>query len=170
LVLKESVCVELSRFFLTRGENRPLLQQSVTRTAIIGRVQKAPYLGWCCFRALFDASKLKDIPELAWITEGVSGGKFVAPKDEPFRALFLNLCRDGTVINLVALYVDPEKDDSSESRSTFICYTYMILRVDTDRLSRGSTRALQRLSPQLFASPRAAIRRRVPEMAFGGAT
>ncbi|KAJ7255895.1 hypothetical protein C8J57DRAFT_1651221, partial [Mycena rebaudengoi] len=85
---------------------------SVTRTAIIGRVQKAPYLGWCCFRALFDASKLKDIPELAWITEGVSGGKFVAPKDEPFRALFLNLCRDGTVINLVALYVDPEKDDS----------------------------------------------------------
>ncbi|KAJ6600878.1 hypothetical protein B0H10DRAFT_692113 [Mycena sp. CBHHK59/15] len=84
--------------------------QSIVRGAILGYVQKAPSSGWSCFRALLDASELPNIPELAWITEGVSGARFVISKEEPFRALFLNLCRNSTLINLVVLYLDSEQD------------------------------------------------------------
>jgi hypothetical protein len=54
------------------------------------------------------------IPELAWITEGVSGGRFVFAKEEPFRALFVNLCESGKSVNLVAIYTDTEQDNPGE--------------------------------------------------------
>ncbi|KAJ7853508.1 FAD/NAD(P)-binding domain-containing protein [Mycena olivaceomarginata] len=84
------------------------------RTSILGYDQKAPSSGWSCFRTRFDAVKMDGIPELAWITEGVSGGRFVFAKEEPFRALFVNLCESGKSVNLVAIYTDTEQDNPGE--------------------------------------------------------
>ncbi|KAJ7653330.1 FAD/NAD(P)-binding domain-containing protein [Mycena polygramma] len=89
---------------------------SVIRTSIIGYSQKAPGSGFSCFRALFETSKIDGIPELAWITEGVSGGRFVFGKNEPFRALFVNLCEEKQTINLVCIYTDPEQDNPEWSQ------------------------------------------------------
>ncbi|KAJ7737776.1 FAD/NAD(P)-binding domain-containing protein [Mycena maculata] len=90
---------------------------SVVRTSILGYEVKAPSSGWSCFRTLFDAAKLDGIPELAWITEGISGGRFVLSKDEPFRALFTNLCDGGKLVNLVAIYLDSEQDSPEWSQA-----------------------------------------------------
>jgi hypothetical protein len=59
-------------------------------------------------------------PELVWITEGAPGGRFVFAKDEPFRALFINLCEGGKLVNLVAVYMDAEQDNPGE----LICNIY----------------------------------------------
>ncbi|KAJ7111812.1 hypothetical protein C8R44DRAFT_677411 [Mycena epipterygia] len=90
---------------------------SIIRTSILGNVQKAPSSGMSCFRALFDASKLDGIPELSWITDGISGARFVASKEEPFCALFVNLCEGGKLINLVAIHMDPTQDDPKWSQA-----------------------------------------------------
>ncbi|KAJ7363758.1 FAD/NAD(P)-binding domain-containing protein [Mycena albidolilacea] len=90
---------------------------SIIRTSILGYDQKAPSSGWSCFRTLFDAAKMDGIPELAWITEGISGGRFVFAKEEPFRALFVNLCESGKLVNLVAIYTDTEQDNPEWSQA-----------------------------------------------------
>ncbi|KAJ6577022.1 FAD/NAD(P)-binding domain-containing protein [Mycena vulgaris] len=84
----------------------------------MGLCSKAPSSGWSCFRALFDVSKLDGIQELAWITEGVSGARFVGSKDEPFRAIFMNLCEDWSLINIVAIYLDSEQDSPGDQVTT----------------------------------------------------
>ncbi|KAF8201053.1 FAD/NAD(P)-binding domain-containing protein [Mycena galopus ATCC 62051] len=89
---------------------------SIVRSSILGYNQKAPSSGWSCFRTLFDAEKMDGIPQLEWITQGVSGGRFVFAKEEPFRALFLNLCEGGKLVNLVAIYTDTEQDNPEWSQ------------------------------------------------------
>ncbi|KAJ6551521.1 hypothetical protein B0H19DRAFT_1073214 [Mycena capillaripes] len=71
---------------------------SIIRTSILGYDQKAQSSGWSCFRTLFDAAKMDGIPELAWITKDISGGRSVFAGDEPFRALFVNLCEEGCAL------------------------------------------------------------------------
>ncbi|KAF7369008.1 FAD/NAD(P)-binding domain-containing protein [Mycena venus] len=90
---------------------------SVVRKNILGYDQKAPSSGWSCFRTLFDAATMDAIPELDWIREGVSGGRFVFAREEPFRALFINLCEEGRLVNLVAIYTDTEQDNPEWSQA-----------------------------------------------------
>ncbi|KAJ7500270.1 FAD/NAD(P)-binding domain-containing protein [Mycena galericulata] len=90
---------------------------SLIRTSILGYSVKAPSSGWSCFRTLFDAAKMDGVPELAWMTEGISGGRFVFAKDEPFRAIFVNLCDKGSLVNLVAIYTDMEQDNPEWSQA-----------------------------------------------------
>ncbi|KAJ7025775.1 FAD/NAD(P)-binding domain-containing protein [Mycena alexandri] len=85
---------------------------SVVRTDILGHVVKAPASGWSCFRCVFDASKLDDIPELNWLTDGINGARSVAWREGgPIRMFFIYKCRNGSLVNFVAYHGDPAQDD-----------------------------------------------------------
>ncbi|KAF8176722.1 FAD/NAD(P)-binding domain-containing protein [Mycena galopus ATCC 62051] len=84
---------------------------STMRTIILGRVQTAPASGFSCFRSLLDASKLRDLKDTEWFTDGLSGMKGIHNKGGEYRLAVLYPCRNGNLINLVALYSDPHQDD-----------------------------------------------------------
>ncbi|KAJ7140845.1 FAD/NAD(P)-binding domain-containing protein [Mycena epipterygia] len=84
---------------------------SVVRTEILGRVEKAPASGWSCFRIVFEATNLQDIPELEWLTAGISGTRIVTPKEGPFRMFFIYPCRNESLINFVGLYTDSPEEE-----------------------------------------------------------
>ncbi|KAJ6620084.1 hypothetical protein B0H10DRAFT_2216364 [Mycena sp. CBHHK59/15] len=85
---------------------------SVIRTSVLGYAQKAPASGVSCFRCIFDASRILEIPELAWCSEGISGARCILSTDgEPFRMFFVYPCHDGSVINFVGFYTDEHQDD-----------------------------------------------------------
>ncbi|KAJ7757734.1 hypothetical protein DFH07DRAFT_772727 [Mycena maculata] len=81
-------------------------QDSVIRAHVLGNVQNAQNSGVSCFRTVLEASNLWDIPELEWLHGGVSGTHSVIKKGGPFHLLFVYPCRNGTLINVAALYKD----------------------------------------------------------------
>ncbi|KAJ7157609.1 hypothetical protein C8R43DRAFT_1064978 [Mycena crocata] len=85
---------------------------SVVRTDVLGSVQKAPASGWSCFRTVFETPHLREIPGLEWLTEELSGLRFVFPKDGPFRMLLMYSCRNETLLNFVGLYTDSPGEDA----------------------------------------------------------
>ncbi|KAJ7222961.1 FAD/NAD(P)-binding domain-containing protein [Mycena rebaudengoi] len=92
--------------------------KSVIRRDILGYTQKAAALGISCFRGLFDASKARRIPDLAWLSEGISGARAVVLREGQFRMFFMYPCRDGTLINFVGYYTDPHQDSPDWTSTT----------------------------------------------------
>ncbi|KAJ7772874.1 FAD/NAD(P)-binding domain-containing protein [Mycena maculata] len=86
---------------------------SVIRTHIVGSVQNAQDSGWSCFRTVLETSNLRDIPELEWLSGGISGTRSVVLRGGPFKMLFIYPCRNGTLINVVAFYPDSPEDDAA---------------------------------------------------------
>ncbi|KAJ7767134.1 FAD/NAD(P)-binding domain-containing protein [Mycena metata] len=82
---------------------------SVIRHNILGRNIRGSPSGWSCFRAVFETDTLAEIPELQWVTEGISGARSVVPKEGPFRMLFVYPCCDGNLINFVGFYTDSQE-------------------------------------------------------------
>ncbi|KAJ7168628.1 FAD/NAD(P)-binding domain-containing protein [Mycena filopes] len=66
--------------------------------------------GWSCFRCTFDAAKLKELPNIEWLTEGLPGARNISTKEGPFRMFFVYPCRDGTLLNFAGIYPDAEQD------------------------------------------------------------
>ncbi|KAJ6493811.1 FAD/NAD(P)-binding domain-containing protein [Mycena vulgaris] len=85
---------------------------SVIRTEILGSIEKAPASGWSCFRTVFE-SQATEIPELEWLTTGVSGTRSVVMKDGPMRMIFSYPCRNGTLINFVGFFTDSPEDKAA---------------------------------------------------------
>ncbi|KAJ7846137.1 FAD/NAD(P)-binding domain-containing protein [Mycena leptocephala] len=84
---------------------------SVVRTSIVGSAV-TPTSDWSCFRCLFDASSVNEIPELEWLTEGLSGARSVAWREGgPLRMFFIYRCRSGTLVNFVGFYTDSNQGD-----------------------------------------------------------
>ncbi|KAJ7222957.1 hypothetical protein C8J57DRAFT_1593086 [Mycena rebaudengoi] len=65
-----------------------------------------------------DAAKVRGIPDLAWLSEGISGARAVALREEQFRMMFIYPCRNGTVINFVGFHPDPHHDDPDWTSTT----------------------------------------------------
>ncbi|KAJ7888810.1 FAD/NAD(P)-binding domain-containing protein [Mycena leptocephala] len=83
---------------------------SVIRTDILGSVQKAATSKWSCFRVVFDLATVGDIPELQWLTTGVTGVRTVMGKGESLRMLLTYPCRKGTLLNFAAFYTNSQTD------------------------------------------------------------
>ncbi|KAJ7097364.1 hypothetical protein C8R44DRAFT_369609 [Mycena epipterygia] len=83
---------------------------STVRTSILGYVETAPATGISAFRFLFDASKLAGQHELAWFTDPL-GGRVVYTKTHPHRRFFACLCRNGSLVNVVAQFPDKRDQD-----------------------------------------------------------
>ncbi|KAJ7158417.1 FAD/NAD(P)-binding domain-containing protein [Mycena filopes] len=79
---------------------------SIIRDDILGHVEKSAPSGWSCFRAVFETATLGEIPELKWVTEGVSGARSVISKEGAFRMLFIYPCREGDLLNFIGFYSD----------------------------------------------------------------
>ncbi|KAJ7679180.1 FAD/NAD(P)-binding domain-containing protein [Mycena polygramma] len=84
---------------------------STIRSSILGRVETAPVSGFSCFRSLVDSSKLQDIADKDWFTEGISGMRGLMFKGGEYRLIVMYPCRNGTLINIVGIYEDPHQDD-----------------------------------------------------------
>ncbi|KAJ7607018.1 hypothetical protein DFH06DRAFT_217659 [Mycena polygramma] len=85
---------------------------SVVRSSILGHVVNAKASGWSAFRCIFDASRLKEFPDLGWLTEGLSGGRSVVSKEAAFRIFFIYRCRSGTLINFSGMFTESKQDTS----------------------------------------------------------
>ncbi|KAJ6489421.1 hypothetical protein DFH09DRAFT_1053935 [Mycena vulgaris] len=88
---------------------------STIRTHILGYVQKSLGSGWSCYRAVLDTSKLPGPPALGWLRDGASALRMVPLRGSPFRMLLMYPCRNGTLLNFVAIYDDPNQDDPAWS-------------------------------------------------------
>ncbi|KAJ7767165.1 FAD/NAD(P)-binding domain-containing protein [Mycena metata] len=85
---------------------------SVVRNDILGHAVKASASGWSCFRWVFDASTLDSIPELNWLTDGITGARSVSWREGgPIRMFFMYQCRSGSLLNFAAYHGDPAQDD-----------------------------------------------------------
>ncbi|KAJ7050628.1 hypothetical protein C8F01DRAFT_1377394 [Mycena amicta] len=84
---------------------------SFIRTSVL-QTQIHPFTsGWTCSRALIPMDKVLAVPDLRWITEGISGARIVSKRGgPPVHVMFLYPCRDGKVLNWVGIYSDPEQD------------------------------------------------------------
>ncbi|KAJ7441954.1 FAD/NAD(P)-binding domain-containing protein [Mycena galericulata] len=84
---------------------------SAIRTSIVGHPVKATSLGLSCFRCLFDAAAVSNFPDLEWLTEGISGARNVVLRGgSVLRMFFIYPVRDGTLINIVCYFSDPDQD------------------------------------------------------------
>ncbi|KAJ7624662.1 FAD/NAD(P)-binding domain-containing protein [Roridomyces roridus] len=77
---------------------------SVVRDHVVQDVLRPEDTGFSCFRAVVDASNVRDIPELEWVYGEVSGMRNIPGKDGSLLVVYP--CRDGTLINIVAFYSD----------------------------------------------------------------
>ncbi|KAJ7212862.1 FAD/NAD(P)-binding domain-containing protein [Mycena haematopus] len=93
---------------------------SAVRASILDRDNtRVPGSGLSCFRCLFDASGLDEIPELAWLSEGIIGARSVAwREDGPLRMFFIYKCRSGTLVNFVGFHTDPKQGDPDWTPAT----------------------------------------------------
>ncbi|KAJ7111977.1 hypothetical protein C8R44DRAFT_883009 [Mycena epipterygia] len=57
-------------------------------------------------------SGLHEIPELEWLTAGISGTRSIIPKDGPFRMMFVYPCRNGSLINFVGFYTNSPDEEA----------------------------------------------------------
>ncbi|KAJ7234184.1 hypothetical protein B0H12DRAFT_1222884 [Mycena haematopus] len=63
--------------------------------------------------------RLDEIPELAWLSEGISGARIVAwTEDGPWRNIVIYKCRNGTIVNFVGFYTDPKQDEPDWTPAT----------------------------------------------------
>ncbi|KAJ7494323.1 FAD/NAD(P)-binding domain-containing protein [Mycena galericulata] len=86
---------------------------SVVRTHILGHVQGAPESGWSCLRIVLEApTNLREMPELEWFHQGVSGVRVIMAKEGPFRRWIVYPIRNGTLINTVLFYTDSPEDEA----------------------------------------------------------
>ncbi|KAJ7512400.1 FAD/NAD(P)-binding domain-containing protein [Mycena galericulata] len=86
--------------------------RSVVRTSILGHHEKARASGWSCFRCLF-AADLNQLSDFDWLRDGIHGGRAIIWKGGPgFRMLFIYPVREGTLINFVGYFTDPDQDKS----------------------------------------------------------
>ncbi|KAJ6624397.1 FAD/NAD(P)-binding domain-containing protein [Mycena sp. CBHHK59/15] len=90
---------------------------SAIRTEVLGYSQMAIPSELSCFRGVFDASKVSEISELAWFTEGLPG------EPGPFRMFILYPIRNGTLINFGA-------STQSRTQTTQVCRTTSATRED----------------------------------------
>ncbi|KAF7374522.1 FAD/NAD(P)-binding domain-containing protein [Mycena sanguinolenta] len=90
---------------------------SIIRTHVVGEVQKIAYSGVTCFRTVFELPA-SQVPELQWLTEGVSGTRSFISKEGPFRMLLMCPCRGGALLNFVGFYDDPLQDVEGWSSKT----------------------------------------------------
>ncbi|KAJ7784209.1 hypothetical protein B0H16DRAFT_1296523, partial [Mycena metata] len=88
---------------------------SVIRHNILGRNIRGSPSGWSCFRAVFETDMLAEIPELQWVTEGISGARSVVSKEGPFRMFFVYPCRGGNLINFIGFYTDSQEPVEGQS-------------------------------------------------------
>ncbi|KAJ7126677.1 FAD/NAD(P)-binding domain-containing protein [Mycena epipterygia] len=84
---------------------------SVVRTSILGHAVKAPASGLSCFRCLLNASTLNQLPEVEWLTEGISGVRTIMLGGGTPLWFIIYPCRSETLINFVGFYPDPDQDD-----------------------------------------------------------
>ncbi|KAF8132187.1 FAD/NAD(P)-binding domain-containing protein [Mycena galopus ATCC 62051] len=91
---------------------------SVIRAHILGSAAKAQDSGLSCFRVVFEASNLRDIPELEWFHGGVSGTRSVVRKNGELGMWYMYPCRNGSLINVVAYYMDSPDDVGLPSIAT----------------------------------------------------
>ncbi|KAJ6517422.1 hypothetical protein C8R47DRAFT_1031902 [Mycena vitilis] len=82
---------------------------STIRTSLLGYEQTALPSGRAAFRCLLDASKLEGRTEFDWLFSGTPGARGVRTQDG--RYMFVYLCRDKTLVNIVAHYPDPRDQD-----------------------------------------------------------
>ncbi|KAJ7679210.1 FAD/NAD(P)-binding domain-containing protein [Mycena polygramma] len=83
---------------------------SIIRASILGHTVAALPSSWSCFRCLFDASGVEEIPELNWLTEGINGARSVACRDGgPLRMFFMYKCRSGSLVNFVGFYTNSKQ-------------------------------------------------------------
>ncbi|KAJ6461624.1 hypothetical protein DFH09DRAFT_1296295 [Mycena vulgaris] len=126
---------------------------STIRTHILGYVQKSLGSGWSCYRAVLDTSKFPGPPALGWLRDGASGLRMVALRGSPFRMLLMYPCRNGTLLNFVATYDDPNQDDPAwsavgtreevqEAFAQFHEQFQPLLAVLPDSLGKGQQRTL----------------------------
>ncbi|KAJ7472747.1 FAD/NAD(P)-binding domain-containing protein [Mycena latifolia] len=92
---------------------------SVIRTEILGSVTTAPASGYSCFRAVF---QLSDLPELEWLTTGISGTRMIIPRKGPFRMMLVYLCRSGSLVNFVGFYPDSPGDEAGSREEILEIY------------------------------------------------
>ncbi|KAJ6576124.1 FAD/NAD(P)-binding domain-containing protein, partial [Mycena vulgaris] len=85
---------------------------SAMRTSVLGYEQIAPVSGRAAFRCLLDMSKADGRAEFNWLTSGPPGPRGVRAYDGSGRYLFMYLCRDNTVLNIVAHHPDLRDQDS----------------------------------------------------------
>ncbi|KAF8206740.1 hypothetical protein K438DRAFT_1963053 [Mycena galopus ATCC 62051] len=81
---------------------------SVIRNHVRGSIAKERNSGMSCFRAIFDAKNLRDIPALEWVYAGISGTRMVV-KDEPFRLLWAYPIL-GSLISVTGFFADSPDD------------------------------------------------------------
>ncbi|KAJ7624692.1 FAD/NAD(P)-binding domain-containing protein [Roridomyces roridus] len=79
---------------------------SVVRDHVLQQVVHSQDSGLSCFRLIFETTKMRDIPELEWLYDGVVGTRSVVSTEGPLRMLYIYPCRDGTLMNVVAFYSD----------------------------------------------------------------
>ncbi|KAF8121654.1 FAD/NAD(P)-binding domain-containing protein [Mycena galopus ATCC 62051] len=86
--------------------------RSTIRTSVLGYEQRALSSGRAAFRCLLEASKLEGRSEFNWLFSGKPGARGVRSNDGSGRYLFLFLCRDNTLVNIVAHYHDQRDQDN----------------------------------------------------------
>ncbi|KAF7297777.1 FAD/NAD(P)-binding domain-containing protein [Mycena kentingensis (nom. inval.)] len=83
---------------------------STIRTSVLGKSVTADATGFSCFRCLFDASDIDDIPELGWLREGIEGPKSISLGGNHLSAYWIYFVRGGTLLNFVGFHADTDQD------------------------------------------------------------
>ncbi|KAF7350158.1 FAD/NAD(P)-binding domain-containing protein [Mycena venus] len=90
---------------------------STIRTIVLGYEQRALASGRVAFRCLLETSKLEGREEFDWLLSGMPGARGVSSADGSGRYLFVYLCRDNTLVNIVAHY--PDRRDQEKYGKSF---------------------------------------------------
>jgi salicylate hydroxylase len=97
---------------------------------------RAPTSGYTCFRAVFEPSNLRDMPELEWLTTGISGTRTVYRKGAPLLWFMVYLCRNGSLVNFVGFYTDSSEEQAGMYSPLTSSQTHQ--RTELDWKSTGS--------------------------------
>ncbi|KAJ7754348.1 FAD/NAD(P)-binding domain-containing protein [Mycena maculata] len=85
---------------------------SSVRTDIVGHHVRPLASGMPSFRAVIEASKLEGVEDLAWLNKGISGPRAVGMMvGNLLRGLIIYPCRNGTLFNVVGIFMDPHQDN-----------------------------------------------------------
>ncbi|KAF7320696.1 Amidohydrolase family protein [Mycena chlorophos] len=87
---------------------------SFIRTSIVGEPVPSLSSGWSCSRAVIDMDAVRAAPELAWITEGISGARIVSRRRNGPTGVavqFLYPIRGGRELNWAGVYSDDRHED-----------------------------------------------------------
>lgn len=84
------------------------------RTRIIGKAVTATSIGTAGYRFMFERKHLDGEPDHAWLLEGLDGPRLVGVGDELDRVIFVYLCRDKTLVNVMARHRDSRDQNSFE--------------------------------------------------------